>query len=251
MIYNKAIKSWSLKKTRDVRPLVIVAALNEEAGIGPTLTELRACLNRSSFLVVDGRSTDRTSKIAMEMGAEVITQKGSGKGDAIAVGIAHAKFFQGKYVVFIDADYTYPATHLPEMISILEKNPDVGMVCGNRLPDHWGLRDLRDVFSFGNRLLAFTQNLLNGVYLQDPLTGLRAVRWQILKDWKPKSRGFDVEAELNHFVKRQGFRIVEIPISYRPRVGKKKLRVRDGFTILNRMLTESIMLHFPETTEGY
>jgi glycosyltransferase involved in cell wall biosynthesis len=249
MMYNKGIETWPLKKTGDVHPLVIVPALNEEAGIGPTLSELRACLDRSSFLVVDGRSIDRTSKIAAEMGAVVITQKGSGKGDAIAVGIAHARFFRGQYVVFTDADYTYPAVHLREMISILEEKPDVGMVCGNRSPDNWSLRTMRDAFFLGNRLIAFTQNLLNGVDLQDPLTGLRVVRWQILKGWKPKAKGFDVEVELNHFVKRRGFRIVEIPISYRPRLGKKKLRMRDGFTILNRMLTEGIMPHFSEKTE--
>jgi dolichol-phosphate mannosyltransferase len=250
MIDNKAVEVRPLENTRDAHPLVIVAALNEEAGIGPTLTELRVCLDEPSFLVVDGQSTDSTVRIAVEMGAKVVTQKGSGKGDAIAAGIARAKFFQGQYVVFIDADYTYPATQVPKMISILEKNPDVGMVCGNRFPDHRSLSAMHDIFYLGNRLLAFTHNLLNGVDLQDPLTGLRTVRWQILKHWKPRARGFDVEVELNHFIERQGFHIMEIPINYRPRLGKKKLKLKHGFTIFNRILTESIQLHYFKTAEG-
>lgn len=250
MFGDKRVEARPLEKTKDARPLVIVAALNEEAGIGPTLTELRACVDEPSLLVVDGRSTDDTVKIAMEMGAKVVTQKGSGKGDAIATGIAQAKSFQGQYVVFTDADFTYPATQVPKMISILENNPHVGMVCGNRLPDHRNLSAMHDLFYLGNRLLAFTHNMFNGVDLQDPLTGLRTVRWQILKHWKPKARGFDVEVELNHFVERQGFKIMEIPISYRPRLGKKKLKLLHGFTILNRILTENIQFHYSKTAEG-
>jgi dolichol-phosphate mannosyltransferase len=249
MLDNIGVEVRPFEKTRDARPLVIIAALNEEVGIGPTLTELRVCVHEPSFLVVDGRSTDSTVNIAMEMGAKVVTQKGSGKGDAIAAGIEHAKSFQGQYVVFIDADYTYPAAHVPKMINILEKNPDVGMVCGSRFPVHHNWSAMHDIFYLGNRFLAFTHNLLNGVGLQDPLTGLRTVRWQILEHWKPRARGFDVEVELNHFVERQGFRIVEIPISYRPRLGEKKLKTKHGLTILSRILTERIQLHYSKTTE--
>lgn len=225
---------------RSASTLVIVATLNEEQGVGPTLAEIKVSLDEPFCLVVDGRSTDGTAKIAEQMGAEVVTQKGSGKGDAIATAIAHAQTIDAEYVVFIDADYTYPAGYLPQMIKILEANPNVGMVCGNRFNGRFRLESMHSMLYLGNRLLAFTHNLLNGVGLQDPLTGLRAVRWQILKDWKPKSRGFDVEVELNHFIERQGFRILEIPISYRPRLGQKKLKLKHGFTILNRILTETI-----------
>ena len=75
--------------------------------------------------------------------------------------------------------------------------------------------------------------------MQDPLTGLRVVRWDIVKNWEPKSVGFDVEVELNHHVERQGCGIVEIEIPYRNRVGEKKLKIRDGITIMKRILSES------------
>jgi len=54
-----------------------------------------------------------------------------------------------------------------------------------------------------------------------------------------KSKGFDVEVELNSEVKRKGFEIVEVPIGYRKRFGEKKLRVNDGTTILKRIFLES------------
>jgi len=182
--------------------LAIVAALNEEEGIGPTIAELREYLERPRVLVVDGNSRDRTVEVAENLGAFVILQKGSGKGDAIAQALKHVDC-DFDYVVLTDADYTYPAEYLPKMIRVLEENPDVGMVCGNRFNSHFHLESMNDRFYFGNRMLALIHNMMNGVNLRDPLTGLRAVRWEILKGWKPKSKGFDIEVELNHRVERK------------------------------------------------
>lgn len=221
------------------RVLVLIAALNEEEGIEQTLLELKTTLDKPILLVIDGNSTDRTAEIARRMGAEVLVQSGTGKGAAIGQAIMHVNS-GAKYVVFIDADFTYPSGYLPEMIRILEENPSMGMVCGNRFRDGLNLGELHDLLYFGNRLLAFTHNFFNGVELDDPLTGLRVVRWEILRDWKPKSKGFDIEVELNHQVERKGYGIVEIPIEYRPRLGEKKLRLRHGLTILKRIAIESL-----------
>ena len=54
-----------------------------------------------------------------------------------------------------------------------------------------------------------------------------------------KSKGFDMEVELNHRVEREGFGILEVPIEYRERLGEKKLRVRNGAEILKRILLET------------
>jgi dolichol-phosphate mannosyltransferase len=219
--------------------LVLIAALNEEEGIGLTIAELEQCLRNHQFLVVDGNSKDQTVHVAKSLGADVMYQAGSGKGDAIRQAIEHVRE-DVDYVVLIDADYTYPAEFVPQMIKILEENPQVGMVCGNRFNSHFDLRAMHNVFYVGNRVLALAHNMLNGIELRDPLTGLRVVRWEILKNWEPRSDGFDVEVELNHHVERQGYSIAEIPISYRSRLGEKKLKLKDGFTILKRMLTESM-----------
>jgi dolichol-phosphate mannosyltransferase len=218
---------------------VIIAALNEEEGIGLTIAELKEHLGKAKILVVDGNSVDRTVESAKNLGADVVFQDGLGKGDALAKAIEHSDLAVD-YVVITDADYTYPAEYVPGMIRILEEKPDVGMVCGNRFNGHVDLKALHGVFYFGNRLLAFTHNLLNGVSLADPLTGLRVVRAEILRNWKVKSKGFDVEVELNHRVERVGFGIVEVPIKYRERLGEKKLGVKHGAEILSRMMLEAM-----------
>ncbi len=226
------------KDSSPLSVLVIVAALNEEEGIGPTLAELREVLVDVRFLVVDGNSTDRTVEVARKIGAEVLFQESSGKGDAVAQAIRHVDS-DVKYVVFIDADFTYPAGYLPKMIQILEDNPEVGMVTGNRFNDSFELSSMKSPFFVGNRFLAFAQRFLNGVSLKDPLTGLRVVRWRILKNWEPRSKGFDIEAEMNHIVERRGYKTMEIPIDYRDRLGEKKLKLRHGLTILKRILLEN------------
>jgi glycosyltransferase involved in cell wall biosynthesis len=218
---------------------VIIAALNEEPGIGPTITELVKYVHPQHVLVVDGHSSDRTVDIAKECGADILFQDGVGKGDAISKALTSADL-NTDYVVLTDADYTYPAVYVPEMVAILHQSPQVGMVCGNRFNEQVDPQAWRSSFYFGNRFLAFAHNLLNGVALRDPLTGLRVVRAEILKDWSVKSKGFDVEVELNHQVEREGFGIVEVPIKYRPRLGAKKLKVRHGATILKRILLETI-----------
>jgi glycosyltransferase involved in cell wall biosynthesis len=217
---------------------VIIAALNEEEGIGLTVAEFRNILECPHVLVVDGRSTDGTVEVAERLGAVVLSQDGLGKGDAISKAIAYIDP-DVEYVVFTDADFTYPAAYVPGMIEVLEKNPEIGMVCGNRFVGYEDMRALNSIFYVGNRLIAFTHNLLNGIALDDPLTGLRVVRASILRGWKVKSKGFDLEVELNHRVEREGFSIVEVPIRYRERLGEKKLGVKHGAEILRRILLET------------
>lgn len=217
---------------------VIIAALNEEEGIGLTLTEISQKISPNQILVVDGHSDDRTVEIAKDLGAHILFQDGIGKGDAIAKAVRHIGSHVD-YVVVTDADFTYPAGHIPEMMNILENHPKVGMVCGNRFNDYAEEYALHNLFHFGNKLLAFSHSLFNGVNMQDPLTGLRVIRAEILKNWGLKSKGFDIEVELNSEVARRGFEIIEVPIRYRKRLGEKKLKVSDGATIFKRILIES------------
>jgi len=179
-------------------------------------------------------------EIAKNLGAEIAFQDGFGKGNAIAKALKQIDL-NVKYVVLTDADYTYPAEYVPQMIEILERNPQVGMVCGNRFNGDTDPKAVRGSFYFGNKLLAFAHNLFNGVSLRDPLTGLRVIRTQILRDWIVKSQGFDIEVELNSRVERKGYTTVEVPIKYRQRIGEKKLKVRHGATILKRILQEATL----------
>ncbi len=218
---------------------VVLAAYNEEEGIAPTICELKEVLNEPHLVVVDGKSSDRTLELAKDLGAEVLIQSGKGKGNAISQGLDHLNG-DTSYIVFTDADYTYPAKHIKEMIIVLDLNPHVGMVLGDRFSKNYEHESDRNQFYIGNRILGFVQRVFNGIKLNDPYTGLRLIRFELVKGWKPRSQGFDIEAELNHHIERLGYKIVELPIKYRKRLGKKKLGFRHGLKILRRIIIESL-----------
>jgi glycosyltransferase involved in cell wall biosynthesis len=218
---------------------VIIAALNEAPGIGLTIAEMKDVLGEIPIIVVDGRSNDRTIEIARNLGAKIVCQDGVGKGDAIAKALEYIDL-TADYIILTDADYTYPAYHLHEMIEILEEYPEVGMVCGNRFNGYLNEKALNGILNIGNRLLALAHNVLNGVHLDDPLTGLRVIRTSALKGVLIKSKGFDIEVELNHAIEQRGFTAREVPIYYRERLGEKKLKMSHGLTILKRILLEAL-----------
>jgi len=216
---------------------LVIAALNEEQGIGLTIAEMKDILGDIPTLVVDGKSTDKTVQLAKNMGATILTQEGIGKGDALAKALKNLDP-NVSYMVLTDADYTYPAKYVPDMIRILDENPKVGMVCGNRFNGNVDKKALYRIFHLGNKLLSFAHKTLNGVTLEDPLTGLRVIRTDILREWRIESKGFDVEVELNNFVQKKGYTTQEILIEYRARLGEKKLKARHGFAILKRILKD-------------
>jgi len=211
---------------------IVIPTLNEAPGIGLTIKEYQGTFPHAHTLVVDGKSTDGTQKIARRLGAEVIQQEGKGKGKAIDAAIKHIKNdgYTPKYVILTDGDYTYPAEPVLKMIKILEKYPDVGMVTGNRFHIRKQNDDQTDVFSLGNLLLKFLHICLNKIWMKDPLTGLRVLKWNLIKNWKPKAKHFGIEVEMNNYINKQA-KIIEIPIKYRQRLGIKKLKLRHGLSI--------------------
>jgi dolichol-phosphate hexosyltransferase len=222
----------------DISPVsVVIAAFNEEEGIAPTICEMQKELREPQIIVVDGNSIDRTIDVAKDLGVEIFFQKKRGKGDAISEGL---KYINGdsKYVVFTDADYTYPAKHVKEMIAVLDSNPEIGMVLGDRFSQRYKIESDKNQFYIGNRLLGFLQWIFNGVKLNDPFTGLRIMRYELLENWMPKSLSFDIEAEINHHIIKSGYNISELPIRYRKRLGKKKLGFRHGLNILRRIILQ-------------
>jgi dolichol-phosphate mannosyltransferase len=100
-----------------------IAALNEEEGVGATISELAENISLQRILVIDGHSVDRTVEVAKDHGAEIVFQNRKGKGDALAKAIENMGE-NVQYVVITDADFTYPASYVPEMIMILEESPE-------------------------------------------------------------------------------------------------------------------------------
>jgi dolichol-phosphate mannosyltransferase len=227
--------------------LVLIPTLNEAEGIEPTIKEVNSYLNDHEVLVVDASDKgNKTPEIAEKLGAKVLKQNGKGKGLGFIQALEWIKRnLNPEYVALLDGDYTYPAEHIPEMVKILKENMDVGMVTGKRFNKIKSFKVhiknlLTNPYYFGNKFLRLTHRILNGVRLKDPLTGLRVIRYNLIKDYRFKAKSFDMEVELNNLIHKKGYKIKEIPIKYRQRLGEKKLKIRHGFAILKRIILMAI-----------
>ena len=216
---------------------IILPALNEEASIGKVIDEIPIEeIGRKGYkhrvIVVDNGSKDGTSEISRAKGVEVIVEPLRGKGRALR---AAFKSLSGDFVFIIDSDYTYPASHISEMLEKLEKGYDV--VMGSRLKGHMKKGAMSTLNRVGNRLLALMTNILYGTNISDPCTGCWGMKCNVVKGLELDAVGFDIEVDMLTQIARNGYRITEIPIEYRRRSTPPKLRsLRDGFRIGKMLL---------------
>ncbi len=224
---------------------VIIPTLNEAEGIGPTIKEIMKELAKSEIIVVDAHSTDRTPQIAARLGTKVLIQSGIGKGNAVAQVLQHVPL-DTEWLVMTDGDDTYPFTYVPFMIKLMMYKPEVAMVTGNKSAKprtfEAHLRKLlTNRFYLEDQVFTLVHHLLNGVHMQDPFTGLRVIRYECIKDFQPKARGFDIEVEINHYIlKTKRRKVIEVPIILRKRLGGSKYGFSNAFEIFYRMIAMTL-----------
>jgi glycosyltransferase involved in cell wall biosynthesis len=201
-----------------VRVTVIIPTYNEAQAIGRVLADLPPDV-ATEVIVVDSNSSDGTAEIAAEMGARVVKEPRRGYGRACLTGIANAN--SPEVVVFLDGDYSDRPAELPILLApIAEGRADITV--GSRLEADRNSGALPWHQSFGNRLAAGLIRLLFGVKISD-LGPFRAARASVLRALalEEASYGWAVEMILKGAL--AGFRIVEVPVSYHPRIGKSKI----------------------------
>lgn len=205
---------------------ILIPTLNEEDSIGDVIDGfIKEGFN--NILVVDGNSVDKTREIAESKGAKVIIQSGKGKGQAVSEAF---HILNDDIVVLVDGDGTYLPSEAKDLIKPIEKGIAEHVV-GNRFA-----RFEKGAFTklnlIGNKILNFFFRLSYGVELHDILSGYRALKKEVYKNVELKKEGFEVETELTVETLVRGFRIVEVPITYKKRGGRTKLNpIKDGFRI--------------------
>jgi glycosyltransferase involved in cell wall biosynthesis len=214
------------------RICIILPTLEEEATIGKVIDEIpRQALAQKGYdvsvVVVDGNSPDRTREIAQAKGAEVIIEPRKGKGRAMQTAF---QAVDANFVFMLDADYTYPATYIPEMLDHLRDGCHV--VVGSRLKGEMEKGAMSRLNLIGNHLLTVMANILHGGKTSDLCTGFWGFRDEVLKRLDLSADGFSFEADLFIQICRRGYSITQVPITYRRRPTKQKLNpIRDGLKI--------------------
>ena len=201
-----------------VRVSVVIPTHNEAQSIGRVLADLPADIV-TEVLVVDSNSTDGTSEIASKMGARVLHEPRRGYGRACLTGLAGAS--APDVVVFLDGDYSDRPAELPRLLApIIEDRADITI--GSRLGKQRTPGAMPWHAAFGNHLAAFLIRLFYGLQLSD-LGPFRAGRADVLRrlELEETTYGWAVEIILKGTL--AGYRIVEVPVSYYPRIGKSKI----------------------------
>jgi glycosyltransferase involved in cell wall biosynthesis len=201
-----------------VRVSVIIPTYNEAASIGHVLDDLPAHLVGET-VVVDSESTDRTREIAARRGARVIREPRRGYGRACLTGLAHVT--HPDVVVFLDGDYSDRPAELPRILGpIGEGRADI--VIGSRLADGRPRGALPWHSVLGNRIAARLIGLVCGVHLTD-VGPFRAARYAALCALELEELTYGWPVEMIVKGASRGMRIVEVPVSYHPRIGTSKI----------------------------
>ncbi|WP_456368475.1 S-layer glycoprotein N-glycosyltransferase AglJ [Geoglobus sp.] len=211
-----------------MRVRILIPALNEEESIGEVIEGFRK-LGYDRILVIDGHSTDRTREIAREKGAEVVVQSGKGKGQAVREAFG---LIDDDVVVMIDADGTYMPEDVESLLEPIRRGV-ADHVVGNRLVNFEKGAFTR-LNLIGNKIINFIFRFFYGVELHDILSGYRALTREVYKSVELQKSGFEVETELTVETIANGFRMLEVPVRYRRRSGRTKLRpFADGYRIVS------------------
>ena len=194
---------------------LVIPALNEEESLGHVLEAVNTDL-LSEIILVDGGSSDRTVDIAKANGARVIQEPQPGYGRACAAGAAKA---QGEIIIFMDADGADDPGQIPNLIApIIQDGAD--MVLGSRLAGNIFPGAMPWHQKFGNRLSAGLIRLIYNLPITD-LSPFRAVLRSRLLELDMQEMTYGWPTEMITKSARKGWRIIEIPVDYHPRMGGK------------------------------
>jgi glycosyltransferase involved in cell wall biosynthesis len=201
---------------------VIIPAINEENSIAKVIAEIPKSLV-SEVIVSDNGSSDNTPEIARQAGATVLIEPAKGYGNACLKAIEYVKSLEEKtdIIVFLDADFSdYPEEMTKIIVPIIEA--DLDLVIGSRALGAMQKGSMTFPQIFGNWLSTRLINLFFGIKFTD-LGPFRAIKYNKLLqlDMQDKNFGWTVEMQVKAAKKK--FRCVEVPVSYRKRIGASKI----------------------------
>lgn len=223
-----------------MRVSVIVPVYNEEKTVAQVLASLAQVSLDLEVIVVDDASTDHTWEILQQLRLQapfdqyqyVRHEYNQGKGAGLRTGF---RLTSGDLVTVQDADMEYDPQDLPRLVQKWEDAQTSGLT-------HvavYGYRDLSQqkfTTRWGNRFLTILTNVLFGSRIHDMETCYKLLPAPLAQALPMEGRRFEIEPEITACTLLAGYRILEVPISYHPRVEKKLAPWKDGWPALAMLL---------------
>lgn len=212
---------------------IIIPVFNEKNTIVKVLERIEATNLgiEKEIIIVDDCSTDGTREIISRYEGKYkifYHDKNYGKGRSLRTGLARAT---GDYTVIQDADLESDPNDFKIMLKkIMESGGQV--VYGSRRlkRSYFKTKHYSYFFTLGGILLTWWTNLLYGTEITDEPTCYKMIKTDLFKKLNLKCERFEFCPEVTAKIARQGIKIYEVPINYRPRSKNegKKINWRDG-----------------------
>jgi glycosyltransferase involved in cell wall biosynthesis len=224
---------------------ILVPAYNEEGTIREILEKAKQAplpsgLEKEILVVDDGSSDGTREKLSAISGIQIFFHdRNQGKGAAIKTGLCHAT---GDIVLIQDADLEYSPEDYPVVLQPI-LNGCVEFVMGSRFfheTPRFFIKNGAPLFShfIGNRIIIRLTNFLYGQNMTDYEGGYKAFTASLARSIPVSADGFEFDNELICKSIRQGYKIAEVPIRYKPRlyIEGKKIGWRDGMAIMEAIV---------------
>lgn len=221
---------------------IVIPAYNEEKGIAASLSHLLEIMKATDLefevIVVDDGSKDKTAEMIEKFKGEIklIRQEiNRGYGASLKAGIEQAQY---DLIAITDADGTYPADRLPELVGWLK---DYDMAVGARTGNHVKIPFLRRLPKI---ILNKYANYLVKYDIPDLNSGLRVFRKDLYKKFRNLlPSGFSFTSTITLAMLSNSYRVKYVSIDYYKREGKSKIKpIRDTINFFK--LVSKITLYF-------
>ena len=229
---------------------ILIPAYNEEKTIERVIkvvTAIKIPNYKKEIIIVNDASTDSTNILLNKLRKSndfilINHKKNSGKGAAVITALKHAT---GEIAIIQDADLEYNPMEIPLLVKAYELNPNCAIYGSRNLLKNNSYSYIS--YLLGNKLLNYTTNLIYGIKITDMETCYKLIPLKYFKKIDLSSKGFEIEPEITGKLSMLKCRIVEVPISYKPRSIEegKKIRWIDGLLALKKLIT--VRLFFNRT----
>ncbi len=199
---------------------VIIPAFNEEKSIHLVISDIPKQLV-DEIIVVNNNSSDKTAEVAESSGATVLYEQLMGYGAACLKGIEYLKKNPVDIVIFLDGDFSDHPAEMEKLLSPII-NSDFDFVLGSRVLGNREKGSLPIQSRVGSVIAGFLINIFWKVKYTD-LGPFRAIKFNKLISLNMKDKWFGWTVEMQIKAAKQKLKILEVPVSYRKRIGKSKV----------------------------